>query len=166
MFTKILSSVLLRSGATRGRSAGGQHQARSGIPRCQSRPRPGACFDDATLRRSCRALHFFSRLGRLESRHADRALRLYCDPELVRRLLADAAILWRGVTGGAVPGRLAIALDAGPWPPYVIVDGCGDLVTCLGRGMRWRRPLLPWARVNTLLDPADWPRCDERGSVP
>ncbi len=75
-------------------------------------------------------LHFLERLDRVASDQAELALTLYRDSELVSALLADTRL---------PPGapRVALALDASPEPPHVIVDrASGAFVTCLASGMR------------------------------
>ena len=97
-------------------------------------------------------LHFLKRLSRTEADVADRALRLYRDPVLVReiinRALAEEAVTARatgaseahadaagGVAENPDDERFALELAPGPVPPCVIVTRKGVFVTCLGEGM-------------------------------
>jgi hypothetical protein len=74
------------------------------------------------------AAHFLSRLDRVKRDEVDFALGLYRDPELVRMLLARAA-LPEGYQ------RAAISLDDPREGPFLVVTRAGHFVTCLGRGM-------------------------------
>lgn len=74
--------------------------------------------------------HFLSRIDRLEREHAELALGLYRDPDIVRYLIQSA-----GVPDG--DDRVALALDdEGRDGPFVIVTRDGRFVTCLGKGMK------------------------------
>lgn len=74
------------------------------------------------------ATHFLRRLDRVSEEHVETALALYRDPELVREVLARAA-LDEGVE------RVAISLADPREGPFVVVTREGRFVTCLGAGM-------------------------------
>ncbi len=75
------------------------------------------------------AEHFLSRIDRLGAQHAELALGLYRDHELVRYILGHQAL-------SDHVERVAISLADGDRGPYVIVTREGRFVTCLGEGMR------------------------------
>lgn len=77
------------------------------------------------------AHHFLSRLDRVNLRQTELALSFYRDPELLRGVM-DAA----GVPKTAE--RVAVALDLGLLPPYMVVTREAFFITCLGAGM------VPW----------------------
>jgi hypothetical protein len=72
--------------------------------------------------------HFLSRLDRVNRDQVDFALALYRDHE------RTAWILNRAHLPGE-PARVALAIEAGPDTPHVIVTRDGHFVTCLGPGM-------------------------------
>lgn len=72
--------------------------------------------------------HFLRRLDRVSDHHVELSLTLYRDQDLLRDVLARAA-LPEGV------GRLAISLDDPREGPFVIVTREGRFVTCLAKGM-------------------------------
>jgi hypothetical protein len=72
--------------------------------------------------------HFLSRLERVDEGHAQLALALFYDSELVRLVLERAPI-------PPAAERVAISLDDPRFGPYVVVTRKGDFVTCLARGM-------------------------------
>ena len=74
------------------------------------------------------AAHFLTRIDRLNSQHAELALGLYRDHELLRTLLKRTR-LPEGTD------RVALALDDKAQGPYVIVNRDGRFITCLGQGM-------------------------------
>ena len=74
--------------------------------------------------------HFLSRLDRVKQDHAELALALYRDHELVK-LILDFNL--RFIPEGA--DRVAIALEDGGQGPHLIVARSGRFVTCLGKGM-------------------------------
>ncbi|MEM9458735.1 MAG: SEC-C metal-binding domain-containing protein [Myxococcota bacterium] len=73
--------------------------------------------------------HFLTRIERLERTHAELALALYHDSELVRYVLSKLDL------PDAVE-RVAISLDDPEQGPFIIVARDGAFVTCLGKGMR------------------------------
>src|SRR5690606_16171925 len=73
--------------------------------------------------------HFLTRIQRLESEHAELALALYHDSELVRFVLSKVEL------ADAVE-RVAISLGDPERGPFIIVARDGGFVTCLGVGMR------------------------------
>jgi hypothetical protein len=73
-------------------------------------------------------VHFLQRLDRIALPEMERALSLYKDSDLVRRILAEARL-----AEGAE--RVAIALNGQPEPPHLVVARNGHFVTCLGAGM-------------------------------
>lgn len=74
------------------------------------------------------AAHFLTRVDRLNSQHAELALGLYRDHDLLRTLLKRTPL-----PEGAE--RVALALDDNARGPYVIVNREGRFITCLGQGM-------------------------------
>ncbi|NUN14389.1 MAG: SEC-C domain-containing protein [Myxococcales bacterium] len=72
--------------------------------------------------------HFLERLERLSAHHAEWALYIYRDPELVRLLLTAAKIPDNAQ-------RIALSLDHPTDGPFVVVQRDGVFVTCLGVGM-------------------------------
>jgi hypothetical protein len=87
--------------------------------------------------------HFLSRLDRLDLSHAELALGLYRDHELVRRILD---------TSSAPPGarRIALSLDHPEEGPFVLVDRSGRFTTCLARGMRTDLPVVRRAELDSI----------------
>lgn len=83
------------------------------------------------------AEHFLARVDRLSTGHAELALGLYRDHELVRFVLSQQAL-------GDGSDRVAISLSEGDRGPYIIVTRDGKFVTCLGDGMTLRpdQPLI------------------------
>lgn len=73
--------------------------------------------------------HFLSRIDRLNRQHAELALGLYRDPEVVRHLIRSAHV-------PEGDDRVALALDEGTEGPFIIVTREGRFVTCLGKGMK------------------------------
>lgn len=75
------------------------------------------------------AAHFLRRIDRLNPNHAELALGLYNDDDLVRYLLSTTLL-------PAEADRVAIALDDEGQGPFIIVTREGKFVTCLGKGMK------------------------------
>lgn len=75
------------------------------------------------------AAHFLTRVDRLNAEHAELALGLYRDHELVKYLMHLLHV-------PTDTPRVALALDDTPKAPHVIVTREGRFVTCLGKGMR------------------------------
>lgn len=73
-------------------------------------------------------VHFLERLERVSAAQTDRALDLYRDPEFIRYLFTV-------VDPPACYTTMAIAIDARPEPPWVLVDRSGKFLTCLASGM-------------------------------
>jgi hypothetical protein len=73
--------------------------------------------------------HFLRRVDRLDHHHADLAMGLYRDPNIVRYLFDITRV-------PPDEGRVALALDDAGRGPFVIVTRDGRFVTCLGRGMK------------------------------
>jgi hypothetical protein len=90
--------------------------------------------------------HFLRRLDRVSDHHVELSLTLYRDQDLLRDVLARAA-LPEGVE------RLAISLDDPREGPFVIVTREGRFVTCLAKGMLIDRALvvLPRARLDAAI---------------
>jgi hypothetical protein len=91
-------------------------------------PQPSVLYRPATFEAFKRDEHFLSRLDRLSQHHVERALVLYRDSELVKRILQDLNVS-DSVT------RVAISLHHPVRGPFVIVTRSGHFVTCLGEGM-------------------------------
>jgi hypothetical protein len=81
------------------------------------------------------AEHFLHRLNRIQGRELELALRLYHHPELVQATLERARI-------PESADRVAISIDDPREGPFVVVTRSGAFVTCLGRGMRTRGPVV------------------------
>jgi hypothetical protein len=79
--------------------------------------------------------HFLSRLDRVDLRHAEMALELYRDHQLVREIL-------RASSAPCDAPRIAISLDDPKSGPFVIVAKDGHFVTCLAEGMRVNLPVV------------------------
>jgi len=75
------------------------------------------------------AMHFLSRLSRVEGDHRARALALYRDRALLDRVLARVSRLPETIS------RIAIALEDTRHGPFVIVTRSGEFITCLAQGM-------------------------------
>lgn len=76
-------------------------------------------------------VHFLSRLERVSMAHADFALELYRDPQLVKLLMAEFSDIYG-------EERAALALGDDGAGPYVVVAADGGFVTCLGEKMKPR----------------------------
>lgn len=81
------------------------------------------------------AAHFLSRLDRVEHSQVELALALYEHPALLAATLREAHL-----PAGAE--RVAISLEDPTEGPFVIVTRDGHFVTCLGKGMRPRHPVV------------------------
>lgn len=79
--------------------------------------------------------HFLSRLDRVSLQHAETALGLYRDHELVREIL-NASSAPRDAS------RIAISLADPVTGPFLVVARNGHFVTCLGQGMRSDLPVV------------------------
>jgi len=89
------------------------------------------------------AEHFLVRMERLVGAEVDLALRLYRDPQLIRRVAAAAAL-------PADSERFALSLDDAKQGPFLVVTRSGDFVTCLGHGMTpGRLPVVPRSRLDS-----------------
>src|SRR5688572_20983002 len=91
--------------------------------------------------------HFLERITeRVDPRHAELALSLYQDPELVRAILSHAQL-----GDGGPSRRLAISLDDPTEGPFVLVGADGTFITCLARGMTvGDAPVLTRAKLDQL----------------
>jgi hypothetical protein len=89
--------------------------------------------------------HFLTRLARLEREHAEIALGLYHDSELVQHILTVADI-------PADSERVALCLGTPEAGPFLIVARDGGFVTCLGEGMQLRegQPVIPRHRLDKI----------------
>lgn len=95
----------------------------------------------AYRRHAGHAAHFLQRLDRVDDRQAELALALYNDPALVRAALACASLPDQAE-------RVAISLEHPTKGPFLIVTREGRFVTCLGRGMCPRHPVITRAQLD------------------
>jgi hypothetical protein len=75
--------------------------------------------------------------------HADLAFELLRDQDALQRFLQDIQV----EESTAAAPRLALALDAGESPPWLVVDRDGHGVTCLAAGMSTTEIQVPHAKV-------------------
>lgn len=86
-------------------------------------------------------IHFLSRLSRVSDADVDLAMSLYRDVSTVRELVSAADL-------PPEAQRVAIALDASPSPPLVLVERDGRFVTCLAAGMKADLPIISRAALD------------------
>ncbi len=90
------------------------------------------------------AHHFLQRLDRVTREQTELALSLYRDHEAVAYVLGHIHV------PEAAP-RVALAVDAAPDGPVVVVTREGRFVTCLAAGMRHDLPRVPHGQLLALL---------------
>ncbi len=95
------------------------------------------------------AAHFLTRVDRLNMQHAELALGLYRDHELLRVLLKRTPLPDNA-------DRVALALDDNARGPYVIVNREGRFITCLGQGMSvYDAPIVKRSQLDSVAQEMD-----------
>lgn len=103
--------------------------------------RPSSLAPPAHRRHAGHAAHFLQRLDRVDPCWAELALALDRDPALVEATLAYAKL-------PDSAERVAISLEHPRRGPFILVTREGHFVTCLGRDLRPRHPVVTRAELD------------------